>query len=94
MTDPAVKLARMANQIAAFFASYPEDQAIAGVQQHIKDFWAPRMIADLAASLDEPKLGLDPLVIAAFLRFSDAESPTRKAAADPEEVGQLGSDAG
>ena len=33
----------MANQIALFFASYPKDEAVAGVTDHFKKFWEPRM---------------------------------------------------
>jgi len=32
-----------ANQIAQFFASYPREQAVAGVADHLKKFWEPRM---------------------------------------------------
>ena len=66
MIDPTAKLARMANQIAIFFRSYPEDEGIRGVHGHIKTFWSPRMRQDLAARLGDPSLGLDPLVVAAF----------------------------
>ncbi len=33
----------MANQIARFFAGYPHEEAVAGVTQHLKQFWAPVM---------------------------------------------------
>ena len=40
----AEALVRMANQIAAFFEAMPERaEATAGVAQHIKKFWDPRM---------------------------------------------------
>lgn len=32
-----------ANQIALFWASYPHDEALAGVLSHIKRYWEPRM---------------------------------------------------
>ena len=32
-----------ANQIALFFAAYPHDEAVAGVTDHFKSFWEPRM---------------------------------------------------
>ena len=35
--DIHAKLARMANQIADYFRSYPEDEAVAGVHEHIRD---------------------------------------------------------
>ncbi len=36
-------MVHMANQIAMFFASYPHDEALAGVTDHLKSFWEPRM---------------------------------------------------
>ncbi len=33
----------MANQIALFFASYPKEEAVAGVTEHLRKFWEPRM---------------------------------------------------
>ena len=90
----AAKLAHMANQIATFFRSYPEEQAVAGIQDHIVSFWSPRMRIDLTQALDEPELKLDPLVVSAFRRISAATSPTHKATAGPETVGTMGSDAG
>ncbi len=37
-------LIKMANNIGAFFKSEPDrDLAIQGVEQHIKNFWEPRM---------------------------------------------------
>ena len=88
------KLARMANQIATFFRSYPEEEGVAGVQDHIVAFWSPRMRSDLDAAMEERDLGLDPLVISAFRRMAQATSPTTREAAGPETVGELGSDAG
>ena len=64
MIDPAVKLARMANQIASFFRAYPDEEAVARIHEHIVAFWSPRMRQDLAAALG--RVELDPLVVAAF----------------------------
>ena len=36
-------MVHMANQIALFFAAYPHDEAVAGVADHLKKFWEPRM---------------------------------------------------
>jgi len=36
-------MVHMANQIAVFFASYPRDEAVAGVTDHFQKFWEPRM---------------------------------------------------
>jgi formate dehydrogenase subunit delta len=56
------KLARMANQIAAFFHAQGHDDAVAGVAGHINAFWEPRMRRDLLVLLDGSGDGLDPLV--------------------------------
>ena len=66
MIDPAVKLARMANQIASFFRSRPPEEGAKGVRDHLVAFWAPRMRRDLTAALDRPGIDLDPLVVAAL----------------------------
>ena len=60
------KLVTMANQIAAFFRAYPEEQAVPAVREHIEAFWTPRMRADFAAQLREGAPGVDPLVQRAF----------------------------
>jgi len=36
-------MVHMANQIALFFASYSREEAIAGVTDHFKKYWEPRM---------------------------------------------------
>jgi NADH-dependant formate dehydrogenase delta subunit FdsD len=53
---------RMANQIGDFFASYGEDEALAGIAEHINKFWDPRMRKDFFALLDAGGDGLSPLV--------------------------------
>lgn len=58
-------LIRMANQIAAFFAPYSEDEAVAGIADHIAKFWEPRMRKQLFAIAADAK-GLDPLVARAL----------------------------
>lgn len=58
-------IVRMANQIAAFFSAYPQEEAVAGIADHIRKFWEPRMKADLQALVDAPPETLDPLVIEA-----------------------------
>ncbi|MFN4101836.1 MAG: formate dehydrogenase subunit delta [Pararhodobacter sp.] len=59
------KIIRMANQIAAFMASKPHDEGVAGVASHINDFWEPRMRRQLFAKLDAGGEGFAPLVIEA-----------------------------
>jgi len=58
-------LIRMANQIAAFFAPYSEEEAVAGITDHIAKFWEPRMRKQLLAIAAEAK-GIDPLVARAL----------------------------
>ncbi len=52
------KFARMANQIGDFYAIQPPDQGAAGVANHIRKFWTPKMIAETLEALahDEIKL--------------------------------------
>ncbi len=59
------RLVHMVNQIADFFKSYPEDEAIAGVENHLRQFWDPRMRAQLAKHLDAGGAGLSPISLAA-----------------------------
>jgi len=59
------KMVHMANQIALFFAAYPHDEAVAGVADHLKKFWEPRMRRQLAAHLATGGADLHPLVIEA-----------------------------
>ena len=65
----ADKIARMANQIAAFMESKPESEGLAGLAQHINDFWEPRMRRQLFALLDAGGEGLRPLVVKAADRI-------------------------
>lgn len=90
------KLVRMANQIAAFFRSYPDDQARAGVHDHLASFWTPKMRARLDARIAAGDVtGLDPLVIAALSRPTGTEGPARRIAEGPAEAGEVGAmDAG
>ncbi len=59
------KLVRMANQIATFFLSQPEEVRAEGVATHINKFWEPRMRRHLFEHLDQGGEGLLPLVIKA-----------------------------
>jgi formate dehydrogenase subunit delta len=69
--SPDAKLVTMANQIATFFASQPREDAVAGIENHIRKFWDPRMrgkIRDLAATGDDR---LAPLAREAIGRLAD-----------------------
>ncbi|WP_342151224.1 formate dehydrogenase subunit delta [Methylorubrum sp. SB2] len=93
-TNPNDKLVRMANQIALFFRSYPEREAVAGVHDHIVAFWTPKMRRDLEGYADEAGDRLDPLVQKALDGKPATESPVRPATRDPQLAGQGASDAG
>jgi formate dehydrogenase subunit delta len=89
------KLLRMANQIAAFFRSYPEEEAVAGVHKHIVAFWTPRMIDRLRDALPGFGERADALVRRAIDGSAPAgESPVRPATSDPHKLGEGASDAG
>lgn len=64
----AEKLARMANQIAAFFVNDPDPvSASAAVASHLRRFWDPRMRREIFAWLDETGgPGLSPLTLQAL----------------------------
>ena len=95
VAGPAQKLARMANQIALFFRAYPDEDAIAGIHDHIVAFWSPRMRRDLLTYAEAGGEGIDPLVGKALHALSTGTSPARRETASPAEAGQLGaSDAG
>ena len=69
-------LVRMANQIAIFFRSQPEDVAIEGTADHIRSYWNKVMRRDIYAHLDRGGEGLDPLTLKALERLRASENPT------------------
>ena len=67
-------LVRMANDIGHFFAAEPKRaDAIAGVANHIRRFWDPRMRRQIAAHLAAGGEGLDPLAREAIASLPRAE---------------------
>ena len=54
---------RMVNQIADFFRPYPKDEAVAGIAEHIRAFWEPRMRAKRAEALAAGGAGLSELAV-------------------------------
>ncbi|MSO54298.1 MAG: formate dehydrogenase subunit delta [Rhodospirillales bacterium] len=65
----AERLVYMANQIVSFFKVYPEAEAIAAVETHIRQFWDPRMRKALLAHIEEGGSGLTPIAKAAADRI-------------------------
>jgi formate dehydrogenase subunit delta len=56
------RLVDMVNDIANFFASEPDHAlGVAGVANHIKRYWEPRMRKQILAHLDEGGHGLSDL---------------------------------
>lgn len=88
------KLIRMANQIAIFFRSYPEEQALKGIHDHLVAFWTPGMRGTLLSYASQDGGKLDLLVVKALLNPQTGKNPIEKEVAGPETVGELGSDAG
>lgn len=62
------KMVMMANQIATFFDSQPGD-SVDRIAAHLKDYWEPRMRAQLLTYLETGGGGLKPSVLAAAERL-------------------------
>ena len=86
LTHTDEKLVRMANQIATFFASQPEEVRVDGVATHINKFWEKRMRRRFFEMIDGGIGGFLPLVIAASAKIK------RPGESDDSAVG-LGPDA-
>ncbi|HWC30404.1 MAG TPA: formate dehydrogenase subunit delta [Dehalococcoidia bacterium] len=63
------KMVHNANQIALFFASYPHDEAVAGIEDHIKKYWVPRMRRQIIDYVAEGGEGLHELAMEAVKRL-------------------------
>lgn len=55
-----------ANQIALFFASYPHDEAVAGVASHFTKYWEKRMRVQIQKYAEGGGRGLHDLVLEAL----------------------------
>jgi len=63
-------MVHMANQIAQFFASYPHEESVAGIANHLQKFWEKRMRQQLHEFIVDGGSGLNPLVIEAEKRLT------------------------
>jgi formate dehydrogenase subunit delta len=63
------KMVHKANQIALFFASYPHDEAVAAVADHLQKFWVPNMRNQIKEYVSEGGGGLHELVTEAVPRL-------------------------
>lgn len=73
----ASRLIKMANDIAAFFESDPDPQAVTdGIAGHLRRFWDPRMRRELLRFIDEHGGdGCKPTVLAAVAAHRDSRTP-------------------
>ncbi|GAB2977240.1 formate dehydrogenase subunit delta [Amycolatopsis acidiphila] len=71
---------RMANEIAVQFRHQPADKAATAIAAHIRQFWDPRMRADLLHRAATAPASFDPLALAAARLLSPAgrESPATR----------------
>jgi formate dehydrogenase subunit delta len=68
------RLVAMANQIGAFFRAQGEAATVAGVEDHLRKFWEPRMRRQILEHLHAGGEGLDPLVRTAVARLELSQS--------------------
>jgi len=68
------KLVYMANQIATFFASFDESDAVDHIEDHIRKFWDPRMRSKITNLAPADRSGLTARAAAAISRLS-SETP-------------------
>jgi formate dehydrogenase subunit delta len=59
MNEHSEELVRMANQIAHYFAGYPQEVCASGIRQHLENFWTPDMVALLRELSSSPDTGLE-----------------------------------
>jgi formate dehydrogenase subunit delta len=71
------QLVKMANQIGAFFEAMPDrEEALAGVMQHLRNYWDPRMRRQLLQHVvDGRGDGLTPFTLEALRTYHVALAP-------------------
>ena len=52
------ELVHMLNQVAAYYAAYPEAEAVEGVCSHLLRFWSPTMRSQLGTLRTDPRLSV------------------------------------
>ena len=73
MSGHTENLVKMANQIEAFFRADPDrDAAVAGIENHMRRFWEPRMRNAIVAHVEAGGTGLGELAIRAVRRIEQA----------------------
>ena len=59
-----------ANGIALYFATYPHEEAVAGIAKHIAMYWERRMRNQIEQYVADGGKGLHPLVLDALKRLA------------------------
>ncbi len=67
-------LVKMANQIGDFFGTQRHIDSAAGVADHIKKFWDPRMRAGIMEHVAHGGAGLNPLVLEALKLLANSQN--------------------
>lgn len=70
-------IVRMANQISDFFAAYPREEAIEQTANHLRNFWDPRMRAQLSKHLAQGGEGLKEIALEAARLLQKKSQPAR-----------------
>lgn len=67
----------MANKIGQFFEAQPDrDEALAGIAEHVKKFWEPRMRAQILAAVGTPAgAGMSDIVASALTTYRATLQP-------------------
>jgi formate dehydrogenase subunit delta len=75
----------MANRIGQFFAAQPDrDEALAGIAEHVRKFWEPRMRAQILAAVGtEAGAGMSEIVEAALARHRTTLLPAPLSSGTP-----------
>ena len=63
--EKSAKLVKMANQIGDYFAPRPPAEAAAGVADHLRQYWTPKMIREIVAAAAQGGAGLNSTAAAA-----------------------------
>ncbi len=80
------KLVMMANQIGKFFVTQGREKAPAGIADHLRKFWDPRMRANLIAHWRDGGKGLDPEVYAAVALLAADRPASERLVSQPAET--------
>jgi formate dehydrogenase subunit delta len=72
------RLVEMANDISRYFASDPDPVAgAAGIADHLKRFWEPRMRRQIVAHLETGGEGLEPLARKGVEKLAELDATLR-----------------